>query len=88
LINEKINSVKSENGNSLEQTINNIQNQLSDLNLDNINTKYNESLDTTINSINAIIEYNRILSVQYLTDVKNKGSTHRTQKYTNRYNSF
>ena len=87
-INEKINSVKSENGNSLEQTTNNIQNQLSDLNLDNINTKYNESLSTTMKSINDIIEFNRNLAVKYLTDVKNSGSTHFTEKYKNIYNTY
>ena len=88
LINEKINSVKSEIENTLEQTLNNIQNQLSALILDNINTKYNESLSTTINSINTIIENNRKLAVQYLTQVKNVGSTHITQKYINIYNTY
>ena len=88
LINTKLNSVKNEIENSLEQTINNIQNQLSDLNLDNINTKFNESLRTTIDSINTLIENNRKLAVKYLTDVKNQGSTHITQRFINRYNIY
>ena len=88
LINEKINYVKSEFQNSLEQTLNNIKNQLTALNLDNINTKYNESLSTTMKSINDIIEFNRNLAVKYLTDVKNSGPTYFTQKYINIYNTY
>ena len=87
-VNETINSVISKNGNSLEKTINNINSQLSILNLDNINTEYKKSLSNTENSINTLIENNRKLAVQYLTDVKNEGSKYITKKYINTYNTY
>ena len=88
LINESINSVRSSSGNSLGQIINNIQNDLSDFNLNELNTVYNEILNTVINSINSIIETNNNLAVQYLNNVKNAGSTHITSKFINTYNIY
>ena len=88
LINAKINSLKSSSGNSLEQILSYIQVELSDLNLDNLNTKYKEILTITINSINSIIENNNNLAVQYMTNVKNAGSSHRTQNFINKYNIY
>ena len=88
LINEQINSGITESGNSLGQIIDNIQIELSDLNLDNIDQKYNEILISTKNSINSIIEANNYYAVQYLTNVKNAISTHRTAKFINSYTSY
>ena len=88
LINTKLNSLKSSSGNSLEQIINYIQIELSDLNLNNLNTKYNEILTITINSINSIIENNKNLGVEYMTNIVNSGSSHRTQTFINKYNTY
>ena len=84
-INESIDSVKSSDGENLEQLINNIQINLSDFNLNNLNKVYNETLINTFNSINTIIEENENYAVQYLTSVKNAGSTHITQSFKNKY---
>ena len=88
LINQKINSLKSSSGNSLEQLISYLQVELSDLNLNNLNTTYNEILSKTINSINLIIENNKNLALQYMTNIKNAGSSHRTQNFINKYNTY
>ena len=88
LINESIDSAKSSNGQNLEQIINNIQIDLTDFNLNNLNKVYNESLINTFNSINSLIEDNKNYAVQYLTSVKNAGSTHRTQCFINKYNIY
>ena len=88
LINEQINSAKTESGNSLGQIIDNIQIELSDLNLDNLDQKYNEILISTKNSINSVIETNNNYAVEYLTNVKNAKSTHRTAKLVNTYTSY
>ena len=84
-INHKIISANTENANILEEIINNIQNQLSDLNLDNLDEKYNQILNNTIYNINTLIIENNNLATQYLTNVKNSKSTHRTAKLVNNY---
>jgi hypothetical protein len=45
-------------------------------------------LTSTINQINKIITDNNNLAVQYLTKVKNAGTTHCTKGYTNKYNIY
>ena len=59
---------------------------MTDLYLDNLNTAYDESLDTTFKKINEIIEYNRQLAIQYLTNVKKASSYHITTGFVNKYN--
>ena len=88
LINEKINSAKAESGNSLEQIINSIQIELSDLNLHNLDQVYYEILNYTLNNISSIIKENNDYAIQYLTNVKNSISTHRTNKFVNNYNKY
>ena len=84
-VNEKLTNFKKENVTNLEQYISNIQLHLSDLNLDNLNAKYNESLNITINSINNIIEDNKKKAIEYFTNVNQKGTCHITSGYKNKY---
>ena len=88
LINEKIITAKAESGNSLEQIVNNIQIELSDLNLHNLDQVYYEILNYTLNNISSIIKENNDYAIQYLTNVKNSVSTHRTNKFVNNYNKY
>ena len=88
LINKKIDSVKSSSGNSLGQIINNIQNDISISNLNQLNKVFNETLNKVIDSINSIIETNNNLAVQYFNNVQRAGSTHITGKFINTYNTY
>ena len=72
----------------LDQKINNIDDELSEINLYNLDVKFNEMITNTINTINNIIQYNNNLAVQYLTNVKNAGSSHCTQLFINKANIF
>ena len=72
----------------LDNLINDIDIQLSEINLFNLNSKYDEILNLTFNSINNLIENNKILAVEYLTNVKNKGSSHCTQLFKNKAKKF
>ena len=87
-INQTLTSFKDENEKNLGLAINNIQGNLSKINLDNLDSKYNESLTLTINSINKIIDNNNNLATQYLTNVKNKNSRYCTQAFINKYNTY
>ena len=73
---------------SLDNAINLIDNQLSELNLYNLNLKYNEMLTITFNTINSIIENNKNLSIEYLTNVANSGSCYCTQAFINKGSVF
>ena len=88
LINKKIDSVKSSSGNSLGQIINNIQNDISISNLNQLNKVFNETLNKVIDSINSIIETNNNLAAQYFNNVQRAGSTHITGKFINTYNTY
>ena len=87
-VNEKINSIKSKSESNFEQLINNIQVELSDLNLNNLDIKYNEILSITFNSIETLISNNYNKASQYLNDVIKAGTTHRTQAFINKYNTY
>ena len=69
---------------NLENIIKTIISLFSDLS--NLEKKYNEILNKIINGISSIIEYNNNLSKDYLTRVKNAGSSYRTQGFINNYN--
>ena len=73
---------------TLDQNINNIDIELSEINLYNLNSKFNEMITNTINTINNIIQNNNNLAVQYLTNVKKAGSSHCTQLFINKANKF
>ena len=87
-VEKSLDNYKKENLQNLEKYISNIQVQLSDINLNNLNLKYNEMLTSTINQIDKIIKYNNDLAVEYLTKVKNAGTTHCTQGFKNKYNKY
>ena len=76
------------NKSSLDNIIKIIDNQLSDINLYNLNDKYNEMVTTVSNSLNTIIENNKNLALEYLTNVANSGSTHCTQAFINKATVF
>ena len=72
----------------LNDLVNDIDIQLSELNLFNLDSKYNKILNLTFNSINNLIENNKNLAVEYLTNVKNKQSSHCTQSFINKALKF
>ena len=82
----------SKNKENLDKIINNIDVQLSELNLHILDTKYYEMLNTIFNSINNVIETNKNLAVQYFQAVYSSGSSHCTQLYLDKtsiyFNSF
>ena len=87
-INEIMSSFKSENGKSLEQIMADLINEMTDINLDNLNRAFNNSLTHTFKIINEIIENNKNLGNQYLINVKKANSYHITQGFKNKYNEF
>ena len=76
------------NNDKLEKIISNIQVYLSKLNLDNLNTKYNELLTLTLNSVDQIIENIKNRGINYLNNVKNVGPIYRTKAFTTKYNIY
>ena len=72
----------------LDKIITEINNDLSQLNLYNINEKYYEILLTIMNSINNTILYNYNLGYEYLTNVKNAEPTRYTELFVSKYNTF
>ena len=87
-IQENLNDFKNNNGNILNKIINDLENEFSEENLDNIEDIYNKTINSTFNSINEVIENNSINEIEYLTNVKKSGSTHRTKAYENKVNIF
>ena len=87
-INDILKSFNGENGKSLDQIMSDLLKDMTDLYLDNLNTAYDESLDTTFKKINEIIEYNRQLAIQYLTNVKKASSYHITTGFVKKYNIY
>ena len=87
-VKESFDNFHKENQQNLEKYINNIQVQLSDLNLDNLNSKYNDMLNFTMNKIEKIIKDNNDLAVEYLTNVKKAGTVHCTQGFKDKYNIY
>ena len=85
---EKTESFINQNKTYLDKIINNIDAQLSELNLNNLNNKYSEMLNLIFNSINQVIETNKKLAVEYLSSVINSGSSHCTQLYLNKVNIY
>ena len=87
-VNEHLKSFMSNDGKSLEQIITELLNEMTDIYLDNLNTVYSESIEIVFKSINEIIESNSKLGNQYLTNVKNSGSSHMTTGFVNKYNTY
>ena len=87
-VNDSLDNYHKKNQKNLEKYISNIQVQLSDLNLDNLNSEYHEMLKTTMNQIDKIIKDNNDLGVEYLTKVKSTGTVHLTQGFKNKFNIF
>ena len=81
-INEKINSFLEENQNNLTKLIVNIESSLNKLNLDNMDNKYNEILNYSINNITYILDNIYDFSLKFLNDVKS--TTHLTQTIINK----
>ena len=81
-INETINSFLEENKNNLTDLIIDIENSLEKLKLDNLDNKYNEMLNYSMNNITYILDNIYNFSLKYLNDVKS--TTHCTQKIINK----
>ena len=77
-INEEINSFLEANELNLTNLIKSIQNTLSKLKLDNLDNKYYEMLNYSMNNITKILDNNNELALTYLNDVK--VTTHHTEK--------
>ena len=73
---------------NLDQNINNIDNELSEISLYNLDIKYNEMITNLFNEINIIIHNNNNLAVEYLSNVKKEGSSNCTQLFINKANIF
>ena len=82
------NNFMNNNAVSFDKKMTELLNDLSELNLDNLNKAYNDALTLVFKSINEIIENNKNLANQYLTNVNNANSYHITQGFINKYNIF
>ena len=69
-VNEILENFKDDHGKNLEQIISELINLITDLNLDNINTAFNESLYFTFQNITNIILNNTKFAYQYFEDVQ------------------
>ena len=87
-MNTFLNTFKTENGQNLESLMNNLDNELSINNLSSLSNSFNDVLNKIFDNINSIIGYNYQLAVQYLTNVKNSGSTHCTNAFVIKYTAF
>ena len=87
-IKQNLNDFKNNNESILNNIINDLQNQFSEGILFNIEDIYNKTLDSIFNFINEVIENNEINAIEYLTNIKNSGTTHRTKAYENKLNIF
>ena len=85
-INQKINSFSVENQDILLNLIKKIENNLSKINLYNIDYKFNEMLNYSMNNISIVLDNNFNLSLIYLNDIKN--TTNLTQKIKNSMTTY
>ena len=86
LIKQKIKIFLDSNEKKLQDLITKINNNLSKLNLTNIDRKYNEMINFTMGNISSIIDYNNQLLLQYIDDIKS--TTHLTQTIENKLNIY
>ena len=87
-VKETLDKYKKENQQNLDSYIINLEFQLSGSILDNLNSKYNEMLTSTINQIDKIIKDNNNLAVEYLKNVIRAGTEYCTSGYTKKYNIY
>ena len=87
-IQQNLNDFKNNDENKLNKITNDLQNEFSEGILFNIEEIYNKTLDSTFNSINEVIENNIINAIEYITNVKNSGTSHRTKAYENKVTIF
>ena len=87
-INSMFDSFKNNNGENLNNYMNDIGDILSVNNLVKLTDSFNASLYSALNNINAIINYNYQKATEYLNNVNNSSSTHMTQAFKNKYNDF
>ena len=80
-INRKINLFLGENQNILTNLIKNIESNLSKLNLSNLDNKFKEMLNYSMNNITYILDNNYNLALSYLNEIRS--TTHLTQKIKN-----
>ena len=87
-VNEILENFKGDNGKNLEQIMAELINLITDLNFDNLNTAFNESLYFTLQNITNIILNNTRLAYQYFEEVQSMNSEHITNGFINKYNTF
>ena len=87
-ISDILSTFKSENGKSLDQIMSDLKSELTDIYLDNLNIAFGNSLEFTFKTINEIIENNKNLGNQYMTNVKKSNSIHITNGFKSKYNIF
>ena len=85
-INQKINSFSVENQDILLNLIKKIENNLSKINLYNIDHKFYEMLNYSMNNISIVLDNNFNLALIYLNDIKN--TTNLTQKIKNSMTTY
>ena len=76
-----LNSTKFQNETNLNEIISNLQYELSEMNLEYIESVYNETFYNVTKTIKELIENNKILAVEYMTNVNNASSSLMGQLY-------
>ena len=87
-INNLLKPFKSDNNKDLEDILEDLKRELSDTPLYNLNNTFDEVISITKDSIDKLIDDHYINAIQYLQNVKNSDSTHCTQSFINKYNTF
>ena len=87
-INNYITTFKDENEKSLNQIFSGLMEQITAINLDDLNTAFKDSLNFTFNSITDIIINNTNNAYEYLNDTQIASSYHITEGFKNKYNIF
>ena len=87
-VKESIDKYKKDNLQNLENYLSNIRVVLSNDNLDNLTSIYNEMLYYSFNQIDTFIKDNNDLAIDYLKNVKNAGSVHCTSGFKKKYNIY
>ena len=87
-LNEIFDFFKSKYNKDLEEIMDNLKEVLSNVNLLNLNNTFNEIISITKTSIDKLIDDHFEKATEYLQNVKNASSVHRTQALINKYNTF
>ena len=88
-VNEYLKSFEDNSGNSLDQIMNKlVKSEFTDINLDNLNKVFWETLQIVFANINQIIQNNNYFGIQYFESVRKANSYHITIGFINKYSTF